>query len=129
MTYTLTENTAIIRDVDGATIPAETTNIDYQEYRHWLSLGNAPTPYVAPPAPIPSSVALWRAKAALHEAGLLDQADAMITAANNPVLAAFWSNATSIERASPTLASLATQLNLASDQLDALFVRAAAITL
>ena len=40
MTYTLTENTAIIRDVDGATIPAETTNIDYQEYRHWLSLGN-----------------------------------------------------------------------------------------
>ena len=51
MTYTLTANpNTIIRDEDGAFIPTDPDNIDYQKYMEWLAEGNAPTPYTPPPA-------------------------------------------------------------------------------
>ena len=78
---------------------------------------------------VPPSVLMWQAKAALHQAGLLTQADAAITAAGNPALAAFWSNAPSIDRSSPTLASLAAALGLADAQVDALFIAAGSFAL
>jgi len=49
MTYTLKYNsTYIIRDSDGAFIPADPNNTDYQAYLAWLAAGNTPNPYVAP---------------------------------------------------------------------------------
>lgn len=49
MTYTLTINpNIIVRDEDGAFIPADSGNIDYQEYLVWLDDGNEPTPYTPP---------------------------------------------------------------------------------
>ena len=49
MTYTLTEHPdTIVRDEDGAFIPADPDNIDYQAYLAWLAKGNAPTPYTPP---------------------------------------------------------------------------------
>lgn len=50
MTYTLTAGTAIIRD-DGAFVPTDPGNADYQAYQVWLAAGNTPNPYVAPPPP------------------------------------------------------------------------------
>lgn len=83
-----------------------------------------------PPAPVvPASVALWQAKAALEAAGLDKQAEAAVAAANSPALTAFWATAPTIDRTSPTLAKIATALNLTSAQVDALFVQAAAISL
>ena len=50
MTYTLTaQPDIIVRDSDGAFIPTDPDNIDYQDYLAWLDEGNEPTPY-APPA-------------------------------------------------------------------------------
>jgi hypothetical protein len=43
--------TVIVRDEDGAFIPADPDNIDYQAYLAWLDEGNEPTPYTPPPAP------------------------------------------------------------------------------
>ena len=49
MTYTLTEHpTTIVRDRDGAFIPTDPANTDYQEYLDWLDQGNEPTPYTPP---------------------------------------------------------------------------------
>jgi hypothetical protein len=45
MTYTLTSSTSIIRDADGASIPVDQNNVDYQIYLAWLAAGNTPTPY------------------------------------------------------------------------------------
>ena len=49
MTYTLTaQPNVIVRDEDGAFIPADEANMDYVEYLWWLDEGNEPTPYTPP---------------------------------------------------------------------------------
>lgn len=51
MTYALTEHpNTIVRDEDGAFIPTDPDNIDYQAYLAWLDEGNQPTPYTPPEA-------------------------------------------------------------------------------
>jgi len=52
--YQLTASTNILRLADNAFIPAESTNIDYQEYLAWVSAGNTPEPYVPPVVATPT---------------------------------------------------------------------------
>jgi hypothetical protein len=40
----------IVRDEDGAFVPNDSDNIDWQDYQRWLDEGNAPTPYTPPAA-------------------------------------------------------------------------------
>ena len=42
--YKLTNTSSIIRTTDGAYIPADPGNRDYQDYLTWVALGNTPTP-------------------------------------------------------------------------------------
>ena len=41
----------IRRDEDGAAIPFDPANVDYQAYLAWLDEGNEPDPYIPPPPP------------------------------------------------------------------------------
>lgn len=51
MTYTLTsEPNTIVRASDGAFIPTDPDNVDYQDYLAWCDEGNEPTAYAPPPA-------------------------------------------------------------------------------
>ena len=52
--YKLTTTTTIIRILDGACIPNDPENGDYDEYLKWIANGNVPTP--ADPIPNP---AIW----------------------------------------------------------------------
>jgi hypothetical protein len=52
MTYQLTASDCILRTTDGAFIPPDPANTDYQAYLEWLEAGNTPEP--APePEPVP----------------------------------------------------------------------------
>ena len=48
MSYQLTATSSILRQSDGASIPADQLNSDYREYLAWCEAGNTPAPYVSP---------------------------------------------------------------------------------
>jgi hypothetical protein len=50
MTYSLNAAGHLVRDEDGACIPADPANTDYANYLAWVEAGNTATPY-APPEP------------------------------------------------------------------------------
>lgn len=66
MTYTLMSNsTAVHRDSDGAYIPADFGNTDWQAYQAWLAAGNTPNP-----VPALTAAEAWAAYQAQAQAAL-----------------------------------------------------------
>jgi len=55
MTYTLYLDGSVQRDADGAWIPADAGNADWQEYQTWLAVPNTPTPAVGDSPPDPTN--------------------------------------------------------------------------
>lgn len=56
--YTLSQYpSTIVRDEDGAFIPTDPNNVDYQEYLAWLAKGNTPNSYTPPGAQAQKPVA------------------------------------------------------------------------
>lgn len=49
MLYKKTQGTAILREEDGALIPADEANSDYLTFLAWVWEGNTPLPYEPPP--------------------------------------------------------------------------------
>ncbi len=56
--YKLIDSTTIIRTTDGAFIPFDEANTDYQKYLAWLEEGNTPLPADPPPEPDPKLVGI-----------------------------------------------------------------------
>jgi hypothetical protein len=81
-------------------------------------------PYVPPPSAVPQAVTMRQARLALLSAGLLDQVNAAIT---DPAARIEWEYATTVERNSSLVQSLASGLGLTEPQLDDLFTLAATL--
>lgn len=82
---------------------------------------------VVEPIPVPQSVSRFQARAALMQAGLLDQAEAAIAQAG-PFEQLAWAETTEWLRDSPTINAIGAALGLSSAEIDDLFRRAANIT-
>ncbi len=89
-----------------------------------------------PPEEIAAALAQWRstatvtrfqARAALHQAGLLDTVEAAV-AGGDTITKLAWADALNFERNSPTIAALASAISLTPEQIDDLFRTAAVIT-
>ncbi|MFZ1109869.1 MAG: hypothetical protein WAN43_16160 [Rhodomicrobium sp.] len=140
MAYTLIANSsAITRDSDGATIPADPRNTDWQAYQTWLAAGNAPTPAPVPPTPVPSAL-MWQIAAVCaappSSLGFTPptwaQVQAAVTALANPAVSAFAASGVNPIPANSTAlaainAKLATPMTAA--QLTALIAAAAQISI
>lgn len=104
----------------------------WADYLAWLDSGGVPeamaiTTPPEPTDPIPLSVTRFQARAALHLAGLLDDAEAAIAQAH-PLSRIAWEHAHVYRRDSPTLISIGQQLGLSESDMDELFKTAASIT-
>lgn len=88
--------------------------------------------YVPPPAPTPDDLlaaerssmtcSRFQAKAALSQAGLLEQVETLMADPTTPVITRLaWQDAQEFQRASPTIAAMAQALSLTDAQLDDLF--------
>lgn len=114
--------------IDGQelVIPNAAGNRHWQMVQDAIAEGASVTVEQPPPAPIPDRVSRFQARAALMQAGLLDQAEAAVAQAG-PLAQLAWNDAVEFRRNSPTINALAPALGLTAEQIDALFIAAAQI--
>ena len=88
--------------------------------------GSWELPLEVVPDAVPSVVSRFQARAALYQAGLLDQAEAAV-AEGDALVKMAWADAREFRRHSPTVVAIADALGLTNEQVDDLFRDAALI--
>jgi hypothetical protein len=83
-------------------------------------------PPAPPPVRVPQVITIRQAKLVLLAAGLLDDVDTAVAAADR-VTQIEWEYATEVHRSWPTLTTLATVLGLSNETLDGLFIEGSAL--
>jgi len=128
--YKLMKYGSIQRLSDGACIPPDDGNTDYQRYKEWLAEGNIPEPQDPDPVIKVTVVTMRQARAALIMAGLIDQVEAAIAAMPDMegILARNdWEYATELHRDWPLVQALGPVLGLNDTALDDLFEQASGL--
>jgi hypothetical protein len=128
--YAKTSDAIITRLDDGAQIPADPVNADYQAYLAWVDAGNTPQePEPTEPPPV-QSVTMRQAQRALYDVGLLqfveDAIDAM-PGRDGDLARIDWKKGATVERGSPLVVSMGALLAMDDQALDELFRQAAAL--
>lgn len=126
--YKIINDNLIQRLGDGAVIPRDEANKDYQEFLEWERAGGAIEPADPKPVYVPQEVSASQAYAALMGAGLFEQVEAWAAdPATNPLHRLAFQKGTTFRRDSPALLAGAVALQWSDAMLDQLFVAADAI--
>ena len=138
MTYTYADaQNTIITDGQGTFIPADADNRDYQRL---IENNVTIEPYVAPPTLIPNITAtqmliVLQAMGFITETEATDRTQfpaafgALLgeNAAQNAAIKIRWANLTIVERNDPLVTAFGSLLSLTSEQINTMFIQAAAI--
>ena len=120
LAYSLTSSALIQRASDGAFIPPDTYNLDYQAYLAWVADGNTAAPYVAPP-PAPLSATPYQFRAGLTAAGIRTQVETAVASASQSVKDSY-AYAQLFNETDPFIVQMSTSLGMTTAQVHALFV-------
>jgi len=118
--YKITNSNTILR-TDGACIPADPANTDYDQYLQWLSEGNTPEPADPVIIPIPTSLSMKQARLALFAAGLLSQVKTGISTMSEEAQIT-WEFSSTVQRDDPLVAAISESLALTPEAIDDLFI-------
>jgi hypothetical protein len=142
---TLADNAQPIMRSDGAFIPPDPANVDFQAYLAWLAAGGAPADPSSPVQAVPAQVSRRQFFQAAAQEGLITQAEALALLASGtmpPSLAAAVATlptaeqfpaqmsilgAAAFARANTLIAALGTAMGKTSADIDALFTLAASL--
>lgn len=138
--YKLTKTDTIVRIEDGAFIPADPANGDYQAYLAWREQGNLPEPYTEPPPLVPQEVTPFQAREAMARTTyivgqwaqpsgqLLDAVEALVADPSTPgIIRRAWEYGTVVRRTSESVSAMGAILGLSEEEKDQLFILAAGI--
>lgn len=139
--YKLTA-TGVIR-ADGAFVPADRGNADWQLFQAWQASGGVPDPYEPPPAPVPASISDRQFFQQLAVQGIITQDEALAAVKTGAIPVALQqlinglpaaqqfgatmivAGATTFERDHPLTVAIGTAYGWTAAQMDALFQAAA----
>lgn len=119
--YQLTHTNAVIRIEDGAAIPLDPKNKDYQDYEEWLDAGNTPEAAQAESAPPPITVSAWQFRKALNAQGLRQQVEDAVSASQDQNVKDGWQYATEFVENDPMVVAMGTQLGKSESDMHSLF--------
>jgi hypothetical protein len=127
MRFAIVENGIVVNVVEAESfaggVPTDTAGPGWSYNGTYFT-----EPYEEPPSPppIPSTVSMYQARIALHQAGLLATVQAGISQMSEEAQIK-WEFAPTVKRDDALTVALASTLNLTEEQLDGLFTAAAAI--
>ena len=121
--YKLTQQNAVIRLSDNASIPFDLNNVDYQKYLSWIDEGNLPEEADALPQ---TPITIRQARMALYNAGLLDDIETVIDQLEQPIRI-WWEYSTEINRDNEYVLQVMALLGKTSIEIDNLFNQARAL--
>ena len=142
MLYSRSTNGFYSKEIHGATVPHDAIEVKDDVYKSLLEgqssgLRIVPGPDGLPtlsdplPPPPPTSVTMRQARLALLLAGKLDDVDASLSRIENDVdrrsAQIEWEFAQTVDRGSPWVSNLATELGLSASDLDTLFITASTL--